>query len=113
MKVSKEHIKTAVQVFVDRDLVSKGTTTQKFFTFMAANLVLGKIDNLWPSVTSNQAIAMFGLVDEHGHLEADEIIRSAREAMDKSGPINAAGIIFTKSDIDSFERYLQEVVAAS
>lgn len=112
MKATKEQIKTAIQVFVDRDLISKGTSSQKFFTFMAANLVLGKIDAIWPNIAGNQALTMFGLVDEQGNLEAQDVLRSAKEAMDKSGPINVAGIIFSRNDIDSFERYLQEVIAA-
>ena len=42
MKVSKEHVKTAIQIYVDRELMNKGTPNQKFVTFMGASLLLNK-----------------------------------------------------------------------
>lgn len=111
MMASKEQVKTAVQLFVDRDLMGKGTTSQKFMTFMAANLLLNRIDNMWPTITNNGTAAVLGLVDEDGRVDAGALLASAKEAMKKTGAINLAGIIFSENDINSFENYLNEVVA--
>lgn len=113
MKVNKEQVKTALQVYVDRELMNKGTSSQKFVTFMAASLVLNKLDEVWQPLTTNKAASMLGIADGSGMVDADAIINAASSAIDHSGPINIAGLIFNKSDIEAFNRYLQEVVSCS
>jgi hypothetical protein len=111
MKASKEHVKTAVQIYVDGELMNKGTPNQKFVTFMGASLLLNKLDSVWPTLASNEVVSMLGIMDSAGMVDADSVINAAYSAIDKSGQVNIAGIVFNRSDIDSFQKYLQEAVS--
>lgn len=111
MKVSKEHVKTAIQIYVDRELMNKGTPNQKFVTFMGASLLMNKLDGIWPTLASNEVVSMLGVMDSAGMVDADAVIDAAYAAIDRSGQVNIAGIVFNRNDIDSFHRYLQEAVS--
>ena len=111
MKASKEHIKTAIQIYVDRELMNKGTPNQKFVTFMGASLLLNKLDSIWPTLASNEVVSMLGIIDTAGMVDVDAVINAAYAAIDKSGQVNIASIVFNRNDIDAFQRYVQEAVS--
>ena len=54
---------------------------------------------------------MLGIMDSAGMVDADAVIDAAYAAIDRSGQVNIAGIVFNRNDIDSFHRYLQEAVS--
>lgn len=111
MKATKEHIKTAIQIYVDRELMNKGTANQKFVTFMGASLLMNKLDSVWSTLASNEVVSMLGIVDSTGMVDVDAVINAAMSAIDRSGQVNVAGLVFNRSDIESFHRYLQEAVS--
>lgn len=111
MKASKEHIKTAIQIYVDRELMNKGTPNQKFVTFMGASLLMNKLDSVWSTLASNEVVSMLGIVDSAGMVDVDAVVNAAYAAIDRSGQVNIAGLVFNRSDIESFHRYMQEAVS--
>lgn len=111
MRATKEHIKTAIQIYVDRELMNKGTPNQKFVTFMGASLLINKLDEVWPSLATNEVVSMFGIMDSAGMVDADAVINAAYAAIDRSGQVSIVGLVFSRNDIDSFQRYLQEAVS--
>lgn len=111
MKASKEHIKTAIQIYVDRELMNKGTPNQKFVTFMGASLLMNKLDSVWSTLASNEVVSMLGIVDSAGMVDVDAVVNAAYAAIDRSGQVNVAGLVFNRSDIESFHRYMQEAVS--
>ncbi len=108
---TKEQMKTAIQIFVDRELANKGSVQQKFLMFAGANLLLNKIDTLWTGIATNPTLGLIGMFDEKGNVDADSLLQAASLAMEKVGSVNVAGIVFSKADIESFQRYLQEATA--
>lgn len=111
MKATKEHIKTAIQIYVDRELMNKGTPNQKFVTFMGASLLMNKLDSVWSTLASNEVVSMLGIVDSAGMVDVDAVVNAAYAAIDRSGQVNVAGLVFNRSDIESFHRYMQEAVS--
>lgn len=111
MKATKEHVKTAIQIYVDRELMNKGTPNQKFVTFMGASLLMNKLDSVWSTLASNEVVSMLGIVDLAGMVDVDAVVNAAYAAIDRSGQVNVAGLVFNRSDIESFHRYMQEAVS--
>lgn len=111
MRANKEQVKTAIQIYVDRELMNKGTANQKFVTFMGASLLMNKLDSVWSTLASNEVVSMLGIVDSAGMVDVDAVINAAMSAIDRSGQVNVAGLVFNRSDIESFHRYLQEAVS--
>lgn len=111
MRANKEQVKTAIQIYVDRELMNKGTANQKFVTFMGASLLMNKLDEIWPALSSNEVVSMLGVMDSAGTVDVDAIISSAISAIDRSGQVSIANLVFDRSDIESFQRYLQEAVS--
>ena len=111
MMASKEQIKTAIQIYVDRELMNKGNANQKFVTFMGASLLLNKMDSIWPTLASNEVVSMLGVMDSAGMVDVDAVINAAYMAIDRSGQVSIANLVFNRNDIDAFHRYLQEAVS--
>lgn len=107
MRASREQVKHAIELYVDREL-NKGNAMQKFMVFGASYLLLNKIDSLWEQLKQNAIARMFF---EDDQIEVSELIGAMRSAMNKTGSMNVGGIIFTGSDVDALERYMNEAVA--
>lgn len=107
MRASREQVKHAIELYVDREL-NKGSATQKFMVFGASYLILNKLDMLWEQLQQNTIAKMFF---EDDQIEVSELIGAMRSAMNKTGSMNIGGIIFTIADVDALERYMHEAVA--
>lgn len=98
-------------MYIDADLMPKATQTQKLATVFLSCLLIKKLDSEWAKLENNPYLKALnsGIVD--GKIESTDIIDAAKCAFDKCGPTNIFGIIFSKTDIDTLERCLNEVVA--
>ena len=48
----------------------------------------------WPTLASNEVVSMLGVMDSAGMVDADAVIDAAYAAIDRSGQVNIAGIVF-------------------
>lgn len=111
MLVSKDQIKRAVTMYIDAELMPKATQTQKLLTVGVSYFLLKRLDDEWIRLGNNQYLNMIGIGMVDGKIESKDLIDAAKYAFDKCGAVNIGGVILAKTDIDTFERCLNEVVA--
>lgn len=111
MLISKEQFKKAVTMYVDREWMPKATQSQKLITLGATYIILKRVDAEWNKLTDSQLFKVAGIEVIDGKIEVNDVLEAVKYAFDKGGSVNIEGFIFDKSDIDTFERCLHEVIA--
>lgn len=104
MTVSVQQIQMGVVNFVEKEIAQKAVGLQKF----AVYFMLPKISqNLISAIDKYRSNPMIhDLFDENGNAKIDEIYSMAKDAVQKSGQFEYAGIIFNETDIDKLYQYI-------
>jgi hypothetical protein len=107
MTIAPEQLHRALMIFLEEEIASKAMGLEKF----AAYFLLGSLND-HPEKTVGALIdlplvKMADVVTPDRRINADELFRVARIAMDKAHSISVAGISFSANDIDRLYTILQ------
>lgn len=105
MIVTAQQIQRGVSKYIETELARKATGITKFgIYFMMPRISQNTIDY----INKFQDNPLFkGMFDESGNIELDEVYNCAKQAIQKSGQVEAYGFIFKEDDIDKLYNYIK------
>lgn len=111
MRYSSDQVVQGIINYADNEIINKLPIASKWILGTGIVLAANKVDKVVDSLRDNSVVKMFGLVDEDGMIEVDELMNAMKESADKYGKISFdVGMIgkmtFTSSDIDELRRYI-------
>ena len=99
MKLSE--IQLAIQKYVEAEMIPVAKSDlQKVLTYAGLTILSNKLPQM--AAQYGPMAQKIGIVDENGDYDTALLHEALATAVDKVGLINVAGMIFRKSDIDTF-----------
>jgi hypothetical protein len=104
MVVNVQQIERGLSEYIEREIAQKAVGVQKFTVYFLMPQITKKVSDTLTGLQNNKMFAE--IFDENGNVELDAIYNQAKEAIRKTGQIEAYGIVFRESDVDSLYRYI-------
>lgn len=104
MKLSE--IQLAVQRYVEGEMIPVASTDfQKVLTYAGLTIFNSKLAQMETQFAP--MAKKIGIIDENGDYDIDLLHEALSTGLEKVGLVNVAGVIFRKSDVDTFfNKYL-------
>lgn len=107
MVVSINQIQNGVLSFIENEIAKKAVGIQKFATYFFMIAYADKVTNFITTLQENPMIKPLEIFTDSGNVDVDRLYNFAKQAIQKSGQITFAGIIFNESDIDKLYEYIR------
>ena len=110
MTVSFEKLISAINVYIERDLMPLSSSLGKleqFFFGIKMGIFKERASAVVADFIKGDMAKSFKLVDENGNIDVDVFYRAAKDAMRPLSFIEVAGIRLNDADIDKLYNYLR------
>lgn len=107
MIVTAERLHNAILTYFEEEVAHKATGFTKFATYFLISSLYNHPEKTVGALLNNPLIKMTDIIDEEGHINADDLYTSARSAMEKAQSVTVAGITFSLPDVDHIYSILQ------
>lgn len=112
MRLSEGQLYSAVNEYIDREIMPLGATmnlTDQFLFGFKMGVVKRKIqDTMKTYLHTNNALKTFGVIDENGCLEIDTLYQSACDTMSQMKQVEVLGITFRETDLQKLYGIMQK-----
>ena len=111
MKMNEMQLYSAINEFIDRDIMPLGATmklTDQFLFGVKIGVVKRKIQNVVKGYLAKPELKMLELIDENGYIDIDTMYDSASDVMSQMKQLEVAGITFKLSDLQSLYGIMQK-----
>lgn len=111
MKMNEMQLYSAINEFIDRDIMPLGATmklTDQFLFGVKMGVVKRKIQNVVKGYLAKPELKMLELIDENGYIDIDTMYDSASDVMSQMKQLEVAGITFKLSDLQSLYGIMQK-----
>lgn len=109
MIVNTQQIQVGITNYIEAELATKATGFTKFAIYFMMPTILNKANSMLNSFKDNEFANSF--FDENGNVKLDDVYRTAKSAINKTGQIVVSGIIFNETDIDKLYSYIANATA--
>ena len=106
--VTIQQLQTGVANYVEQEIAQKAIGLKKFIVYMLLPQITNKVSTLVDQYKHNDMFVEF--FDENGNVKLDLLYQTAKTAINKSGQIEYAGIIFNETDVDKLYTYIKNTV---
>lgn len=110
MKVNIEQAQRIVTEYFNKEILAKTTGLKKLTTGLLFNLYAFNMPNLLIQLANNPFIKATGVVDGSNFIDLDLLYTGAKDAMQKCGQVEFAGILFNDTDIDKLYNYAKNTI---
>jgi hypothetical protein len=107
MIVTTAQLHKAIMAYAEEEIATKASGMTKFASYFLIASLYDHPEKTVGALLNNDFIRLTNVVNENGSINADELYKTARTAMEKSVSITIAGITFGVSDIDKLYTILQ------
>lgn len=111
MRVNEMQLYSAVNEFIDREIMPLGATMNlpnQFAFGFKMGIVKRKIQDIVKGYLHNDKFKIFGLVDENGYIDIDTMYQSAHDVMAQMRELEIAGITFKENDLQKLYGIMQK-----
>ena len=105
--VSLPQISKGIATFIEQELIVHGNGKQKFVMYFLIPQIPHKVEQLYNDYKDNMFVNDF--IKPEG-IEIEELYRTAKEAINRSGNIDLFGIILNEQDVDKLYGYITRSV---
>ena len=105
--VSLPQISKGIATFIENELIVHGNGKQKFVMYFLIPQIPHKVEQLYNDYKDNMFVNDF--IKPEG-IDIEELYRTSKEAMSKSGNIDLFGIILNEQDVDKLYGYITRSV---
>lgn len=105
--VSLPQVSKGIATFIENELIAHANGKQKFLLYFAIPQIPHKVEELFKQYKDNMLIRDF--IKPEG-IEIDELYRTSKEAINKSGNIELLGIILNEQDVDKLYSYITRAI---
>jgi hypothetical protein len=106
MIVKSEQFKAGIYNYIENEIAKKATGLKQFMIYFATPTIVKKINTMIDSLVKDETVKEY--IDDNGNINLDLVYTQAKGAMQKSGKIEAYGIIFDDTDIDKLYNYIRQ-----
>lgn len=106
MVVNTEQIQKGVISYIEKEIGSKATGFKKFGVYFMIPLINKQVVD-YVNKFRGVVPEMF---DENGNVKIDEVYNNSKQAIQKSGQFEFAGIIFNEIDVDKIYSYIKNTM---
>lgn len=110
MKINEMQLYSAINEFIDREIMPLGANmdlTKQFMFGLKLGVVKHQLQGVVKSYLNKDEIKMFGIVDENHNINIEPIYQSAMDMMSKMQKLEIAGITFKESDLQNLYGIMQ------
>lgn len=111
MKINEMQVYSAINEFIEREIMPLGATMDlkdQFFFAFKIGIAKRKIQNVVKAYLGKKELRTFGLVDENGYIDVDTMYQSASDVMNQMKQIELAGITFKDTDLQKLYGIMQK-----
>lgn len=111
MKMNEMQLYSAINEFIDRDIMPLGATmklTDQFLFGVKIGVVKRKIQSIVKGYLNKPELKTLELIDENGYIDIDTMYDSASDVMSQMKQLEVAGITFKLSDLQSLYGIMQK-----
>lgn len=105
MVVTVQQLQTGVLNYIEQEIAQKAVGIKKFAIYFIMPQLHTKIPALINAYRENEMLRAF--IVENGNINLDALYQTAKTAINKSGQIEYAGIIFNETDVDKLYAYIK------
>lgn len=107
MATTAQQVQMGVTNYIEQEIAKKATGIRKFSVYFVLPQLNLKIPKLIQQYQQNEMFKDF--FDETGNIQLDAVYNTAKSAIQKSGQVEYAGIIFNETDIDKLYTYIKNI----
>ena len=111
MKMNEMQLYSAINEFIDRDIMPLGATmklTDQFLFGVKIGVVKRKIQSIVKGYLEKPELKTLELIDENGYIDIDTMYDSASDVMSQMKQLEVAGITFKLSDLQNLYGIMQK-----
>ncbi len=111
MKMNEMQLYSAINEFIDRDIMPLGATmklTDQFLFGVKIGVVKRKIQSIVKGYLNKPELKTLELIDENGYIDIDTMYDSASDVMSQMKQLEVAGITFKLSDLQNLYGIMQK-----
>jgi phosphatidate phosphatase APP1 len=111
MKLNESQLYSALNEFIDREIMPLGATmnlTEQFVFGFKVGIAKRKIQNVVKGYLAKKEMKTFDLVDENGYVDIEVMYQSACDVMNQMKQIEVAGITFRDTDLQKLYGVMQK-----
>ena len=111
MKLSEMQLYSAVNEFIDREIMPLGATmnlTEQFMFGFKVGIAKRKVQTITKGFLTSKEAKMLGLVDENGYIDIDTMYQSASDVMSQMKQLEVVGITFKENDLQKLYGIIQK-----
>lgn len=105
--VGLPQVSKGIATFIEQELIVHANGKQKFVMYFLIPQIPHKVEELFREYKDNMIISDF--IKPEG-IELEELYRTSKEAINKSGNIELFGIILNEQDVDKLYSYISRAV---
>lgn len=105
MFVTSQQVSLGISNYIENEIAKKAVGVNKFVAYFVIPNINKSVIGFMNKAMQNEFTKEF--FDENGNIDLDELYNNAKEAIKKSGQIEAMGIIFNETDVDKLYSYIK------
>lgn len=111
--MSFEKVINGILRYLNAEIFSKMSSWQEVLARVAVSRMVGSSELLKQSLTENAFFRTFAIVDAHGNIDVDGLMRDLRAQIAEKGKLvitlpMLGSFTFTADDVDELHRYIRE-----
>ena len=111
MKIKEPQLYSAINEFIEREIMPLGATlsmTEQFMFYFKVGIAKRKIESIAKSYFARDKKTAFSLVDEEGNIDVETMYQSASDVMSQMKQIEVGGITFRDVDLQKLYGCVQK-----
>lgn len=111
--MSFEKVINGILRYLNAEIFSKMSSWQEVLARVAVSRMIGNADVLKQSLIDNSFFRTFAIIDSHGNIDVDGLMRDLRAQIAEKGKLvitlpMLGSFTFTADDVDELHRYIKE-----